>query len=201
MKPPKIQVGKELTDGPQRSTRIRNLPTLFMCLGVLFALAAIAIPILAGNDLAKENDLQIVSGWIVRAPYITTSHGDRVNLWIRGSDGIHHVYQEDLSGLVPGLINGTLNLRVGDKVIARVQPNGVLGWNRLWEMQRNGTTIVSYQDTHLAVERLNRRYLLSAPWMAGIAFIFLLAAIFLRRRFGAWSARSDVTEAPQGQAC
>lgn len=189
-----------MTNRAPRGARIRNLPQLFLILGVLFALAAITIPILADNDLAEQNELQTVSGSIARAPYRTTSHGDTViNIWIRGSDGLHHIYQEDLSGLVPGLINRTMDLRVGDNVIARVQPNGVLGWNRLWEMQRNGITILSYQDTHLSIERLNRRYLLSAPWAAGLAFVFFLAAILLRRRFGACTDRS--LQEKQSQIC
>ena len=192
-----------MADSPQRSARIRDLPKLFLVLGVLFALAAVTIPILAGNDLAQESDLQTISGSIVRRPYRTVGHGSTiVHIWINGSDGLHQILQDDLSGLVPGLINGTMGLRVGDKVIARVQPNGVNGWNRLWEMQRNGITILSYQDTQLAVERLNRRYLLSDPWVAGLAVVFFLAAILLKRRFGTWGApRTSTPQEKQGQVC
>lgn len=179
-----------MTNSPKRKTTIRNLPILFLVEGVFFAVAAIAMPLANNAYTAKENDLQTISGIVQRAPYITGPGrgGDMLQIFVRGSNGLHHLTQNDMSGWVPGIMDPIMNLRVGDNVTARVKHvplGGDFDW--LWEMQRNGTVILSYQNTHLYYAHADKRRRLFSYWAAGLAVALLLGAILLRRRFGAWS--------------
>jgi len=88
--------------------------------------------------------------------------------------------------LVPGIMGPIMNLRVGDKVTARVERDLLgrdLDW--LWEMQRGGITILSYQSTYLFMERRNVRIRQLCRWAGVLAFVSFLVAILLRRHYGA----------------
>lgn len=153
-------------------------------------MAAIAIPLLSNAYTAKENDLRTISGIVERAPYIThpAKGANKLQLFVRGSDGLHHLTQNDMDGWVPGIMDPIMKLRVGDDVTARVKHDPLGGnFDWLWEMQRNGTTILSYQNTHLFYEYADKRRRLFSYWAAGLAVALLLGAILLRKKFGAWS--------------
>jgi len=110
-----------------------------------------------------------------------------LRILIRGSDGLHHVTQNDMGRLVPGIMDPIMDLRVGDKVTARVEHDSLgrnLDW--LWELQRDGVTILSYQDTHLFMQRRNMRIRQLCHWAGVLAFVSFSVAILLRRYFGAW---------------
>lgn len=179
-----------MIESTKRKTTIRNLPILFLGEGVIFAVAAIAMPLANNADTAKENDLRTISGIVQRAPYITGpgKGGNKLQIFVRGSDGLHHLTQNDMSGWLPGIMNPIMNLRVGDNVTARVKHDSLgRDFDWLWEMQRNGTTILSYQNTYLYYEHVGIRMRLLSYWAAGLAVALFLGAILLRRKFGAWS--------------
>jgi hypothetical protein len=177
-----------MSDRPWRKTSSRDLPSPLFVLGWIFTAAALCGPFASDSFLAKENDLRTISGLVQRAPYITGpgKGGNMLQLFVRGSDRLHHLTQDDMGGLVPGIMGPIMNLRVGDKVTARVErdsPGRGLDW--LWEMQRGGITILSYQGTYLFMERRNVRIRQLCRWAGVIAFLSFLVAILLRRHYGA----------------
>jgi hypothetical protein len=178
-----------MSDRPWRKTSSRDLPSLLLVFGWIFTAAALCGPFASDSFLAKENDLRTISGLVQRAPYITGSGkgGNKLHIFVRGSDGLHDFTQEDMGHLVPGIMGSIMDLRVGDKVTARVEHDSFgrdLDW--LWEMQRGGITILSYQDTHLFMERRNVRIRRLCHWAGVLALVSFLVAVLLRRHFGAW---------------
>jgi hypothetical protein len=186
-----------MSDRPRRKATYRNLPVLLLIWGVIFAAVALCRPFASNSFLPKEKELRTISGIVQRAPYITRPGrgGHKLQIFVLGGDGLHHLTQDDMGHLVPGIMDPIMKLRVGDKVIARVEhdPFGrYLDW--LWEMQRGDTTILSYQDTHLFMERRNVRIRQLCNWAGILAFVSLAAAIFLKRHFGSWRETEQSAE-------
>lgn len=180
-----------MADKLRRRVGTRSLPILFLIYGVLFALGAVILPFLSNHDLAteaNENELRTISGSVLHAPYWTCCRREEINIEVLGSDGIHHLTQKNMDGVFPKIMHEITALRVGDKVTARTK-HDPFGDNLEWvsEIQRNGVTILSYQDTRLFYKRLRARQRLLCRWMGGLAVIFLLTAILLRKKFGAWA--------------
>ena len=178
-----------MSDRPRRKTTRRDLPVILLIFGVIFGVAALCGPFASDSLLPKESDLRTISGLVQRAPYITGpgKGGNMLQIFVRESDDLHHLTQDDMGHLVPGIMDPIMNLRVGDKVTARVERDSLgrdLDW--LWEMQRGGITILSYQDTHLFMERRNVRTRQLCHWAGVLAFVSFLVAVLLRRHFGAW---------------
>jgi hypothetical protein len=157
---------------------------------VIFAAFALCRPFASDSYLAKEGDLQTISGSVQRAPYVY--HGSKgaahLHILVRGSDGLYDLTQDDMDRGFPGIMSPIMDLRVGDKVTARVKHDSLgrnLEW--LWELQRDGKTILSYQDTHRYLEHQNMRMRRLCSWAGGIAFLLFLIAVLLRMHFGAWT--------------
>jgi hypothetical protein len=162
----------------------RDLPSLCMIFCVIFGAAAIALPFGANLDLAKESDLRSTSG-LVEDVYRTNrpKAGPKLHILIRMDGRLHHLTQDDLSQDVPAL----LGLEAGDSVTARVKGDFLgrdLEW--LWELQRDGVTILSYEDTFRFVERRNARTREAAHWAGLFALGLFVVAILLRMHFGVW---------------
>lgn len=184
-----------------RRTR-RNLPALVLIFGVGAALTALCGPFASDSRLPKENDLQVISGLVQSTPSTTGpgKGGNKLHILVRGDDGLHILTQEDLMCQVaPGI----MDLRVGDKVTARAEHDLLyrnVDW--LWELQRGGVTILSYQDTRRYYEWRNRRMRKFCHWSGILTPVLFLVAILLRRRFGAWQdtdqpAGADVPDPPR----
>lgn len=177
-----------MSDRPRLKAIYRDLPALLLIWGVIFAVAALCKPFASDSFLPKENQLQTISGVVQRTPYITGPRDNKLQLFIRGSDGLHHLVQDDMDHAVPGIMEPIMNLRVGDEVTARVERDS-RGRDRdwLWELQRGGAMVLSYQDTRLFMERRNVRHRQFCNWAGVLAFVLFVAAILLRRHFGTWS--------------
>jgi hypothetical protein len=163
----------------------RDLPAVFLIYSALFAVAAFALPFGASLDVVKESDLQTVAGSVQSAPRIRNGGkgGIKLHIFVRASDGLHHLTQDDLSGDVPSI----MDLRAGDNVTARVKHDSLgrnLDW--LWELKRDGDTILSYEETRRYLERRNARIGKIVPWVGAISFGLFVTALLLRRHFGAW---------------
>src|ERR1035438_1903772 len=99
-----------MSDRSRRKTTSRDLPSLLLIFGVIFAAAALGWPFASDADLAKENDLRTIPGVVQRTPYIT--HGgkgsSKIHIIVRGSDDQHDLTQEDMGHLVPGIMDGIM---------------------------------------------------------------------------------------------
>lgn len=179
-------------DQPRIKQTGSNLPALFLIFGICSVMLVLLGVLSSDSSLTKRSDLRTISGIVQRAPYISGSGGKQgryLHVVIDGADGPHNLTQTDMGHMVPGIMEPIMNLRVGDSVIARVEHDPLgRGIDFLWELQRDGETILSYQDTYLFFERLNARRRKIGVWGAVLAFIFFLTAFQLRRHFGAWQA-------------
>lgn len=105
---------------------------------------------------------------------------------IRGDGRIYHLVQHDLGDSVPGL----LTLQFGDNVIADAAPDKLgrdLDW--VWELKRDGVTLLSYADTSNDFGRRAARALMVAHVSGVISLGLFALGILLRRYFGAWRAQ------------
>ena len=173
-----------MSTGKGRLTR-RDSPIVCLIYAVIFAVAALGLPFGAGLDLAQESDLQTIAGSVQSAPRVKNGGkgGIKLHIFVRGSDRLHHLTQDDLSGDVPEI----MNLRPGDNVTARVKHDSLgrdLEW--LWELRRGGDTILSYEQTLRYLERRNARIGKFAFWAGALSVGLFVAALLLRSRFGAW---------------
>jgi hypothetical protein len=174
----------------KRGATRRDSPALCLIYAAIFALAALGLPFAANLDLAKESDLHTVAGTVQSAPRVTNGGkgGIKLHIFVRGSDGLHHLTQDDLSWDVPGI----MSLRAGDNVTARVRRDRLgrnLDW--LWELKRDGNTILSYEQTVRYLERRGAQGRVIAHWAGGLSLGLFVAAILLRRHFGVWRNASE----------
>ena len=172
-----------MSDEVRRKATRRVLPTLFLVYGAILAAFALGWPLAANLDLASKSDLHSIAGAVQSAPRTTFSGraGTKLHIFINGNDGLHHLTQEDLSRDVPQI----MDLRAGDNVIALVKHDSFgrdLDW--LWELQRDGITILSYEDTYRCLQRRNAKMAKLAHW-AGALSPGLFAVAIVLRRFGA----------------
>jgi hypothetical protein len=155
----------------RKATR-RDLPALCLMYAVISAFACFGLPLASKLDMAKETDLHSVTGTLLSAPKWITGRGAHLDISLVASDGPHHFALEDSSRELP--------LRASDKVALRVYHS------RIWGIERNGVTIVSYQDTYRHMEGLNARSRQMAHWAGGISLVLFVLAALLRKHFGAW---------------
>jgi hypothetical protein len=164
----------------------RDLPALCIFFGCLVGAGAVGTPLAARLDLAPENSLTLVSGQVVSLYHTNLGKaGPKLHLLVRAADRIHHLTQDDMSELVPEMAS----IRVGDNITARVRPDFMgrdLDW--LWELQRDGATILSYADTDRFLRGVLARTKTLAYGMGFISISIFAVGVLLRRRFGAWSA-------------
>jgi hypothetical protein len=174
-----------VSDRVRRKTTRRDLPGLCLIFVTIFAACALGLLFAANLDLAKESDLHSIAGSVQSMPRTTFSGkaGSKLHIVIRGSDGLHHLTQDDLSQELPGI----MVLRAGDNVTVRVKHDSLgrdLDW--LWGLQRDGVTILSYEDTYRYLQRRNARVRELAHWAGALSLGLFVVAILLRRHFGAW---------------
>ena len=167
-----------------RRVTLRDLPYICMFAAIAVGLLSVTAPLAASLDVVSEKDLQSIAGSIERVYGHSVLKGsDKLDILLRGSDGLHHLTQDDMSKSVPGLDD----LRVGDEVTARVKKDSMgrdLEW--FWELKRGGAYVLSYEQT---LEHFERRGLRSW-WLAkiggAISGALLIAGFLLRRYFGGW---------------
>src|SRR5215475_6685066 len=136
---------------PTRLKR-RDLPAFCLIYGVIFGLAAFGLPWGAKLDMAKKSELHSITGIVQAASRTNYSKaGPKLHIWVRDENQVHHLTQEDLSCDAPAL----RSLRAGDKVTALVRRDFFgrdLEW--VWEVQRDGETILSYDQTQALLTRI-----------------------------------------------
>ncbi|HEV2616891.1 MAG TPA: hypothetical protein VGU63_09820 [Candidatus Acidoferrales bacterium] len=163
---------------------VRDLPALCLLFAGIFAFAALALPLAAKLDMAQKAELYRVSGTVQSVSHTNAAKvRTKLNLFARDGDRVHDLTQDDLSYDVPAL----RSLRPGDNVSALVR-HDLLGrdleW--IWELQRDGITILSYEQTRKFLEGERSLSLAIARWSGALSIALLLAGLFLRIRLGAW---------------
>lgn len=169
----------------RRKTTRRDLPGICLVYGAIFALTAVALPIASRFDMASPSNLEMISGQVELVSH--TGGGKTVptlEILVRGSGGLHHLWQEDLTKDVPAL----KSLRAGDLITAMARPTHRLGrdldW--LWELRRDGVVLLSVEETTQYLERRYVRNLRLAFGAAVLSVTLLILGVVLRKHFGAW---------------
>lgn len=180
----------------RKATR-RDLPALCLIYAVIFAFAALGLPLGAKLDMTKRSELRAISGTVQDMSRTNLSRaGPKLHIFVQNSSGLHHLTQDDLSHEVPAL----RSLRAGDNVTALVR-HDFLGRNLewVWEVQRDGVTILSYDQTQGFLEQTRERMQTIALWAGVLSMGTFIVAILLRMRFGAWRDNTNPSEQPTAQ--
>src|SRR5215469_5576175 len=138
----------------RKATR-RDLPALCVIYGVIFAFAALALPFGARLDMAKRSELHSISGTVQDMSRTNPPKASpKLHILVKTGNRLHHLIQNDLSYDVPAV----WSLRAGDNVTALVRRDFFgrnLEW--VWEVQRDGVTILSYDQTQRFLEHATER--------------------------------------------
>lgn len=165
----------------------RELPCVFLVIAIVVACLALLLPVVRWLIMAKQSDLSVVTGTVLRAPQLIRSTSPVIIILLE-TDGRHvAIYEDDVS------LSEVMTLKPGDHVTARVkfQRAGVQsesddGEYHIWELKRDGVMIQSYQDAYLYQTRATERAMTYALGLALLAAILLAIALALRMHFGAW---------------
>lgn len=170
----------------QRKTTRRDLPGICVCFAAILALSAVALWVASRLDMATAtpSNLQMISGQVELVSHRSGGKAvPKLEILVRGSDGLHHLTQDDLTKDVPAL----RSLRVGDQITAMARPDKRgRDLDTLWELRRDGAMLLSVEETAQYFERRNLRTLRLASGAAVISVALLTLGVLLRRHFGAW---------------
>jgi hypothetical protein len=179
-----------MTNAKRKTTR-RDLPFLCLIYSVPFAFAALALPFGASLDMAKKSELHSLSGTVQSISRTDLPKaGPKLHIFVTERNRLHHLTQDDLFYDVPEL----RTLRAGDNVTALVRRDFFgrnLEW--VWEVQRDGVTILSYDQTQESLERRKAQVQVVAHWAGLLSIGLFVVAILLRMHFDTWqdSARRN----------
>lgn len=146
--------------------------------------------------MAKKSELYRISGTVQSASSTVSGKARRkLHIFVWDGNRLHHLTQDDLFYEVPAL----RGLRAGDSVAALVRRDSFgrnLEW--VWEVQRDGVTILSYEQTQRFLEREEERMQVIARWAGALSIGLFVVAILLRIHFGAWRDRAK-QKAPRSE--
>ena len=183
----------------RRKTTVRDLPLLSLIFGCFLAAAALSIFLLTLPSLPNPTQLRAVSGTIACAPFVTWKNKQAkvLHILVRKENLLYDLSPHEILYGVSGIYDRMMDLKVGDKVLAQVEHNSMgTGDTQLWELHRDGNTILSYRDSLLFFEHRKMRNRLFAGWAAALALMLCLAGILLKKHFGAWHDRQPTALNP-----
>lgn len=166
----------------QRKLSQYDLPLICLFTGIVLALTATFFIVSAKRNLIAKAELIPVSGTLQKVEKAGGKGGSYFDLHLKTSDGTHNLSQEDISGVFPALTD----LHAGDTIDALVLRR-TLGPDRYWEIRRDGTVILSYDETNQFFIDGQKRTAPLAQYIMRISVIFLAGAIFLRICLGRWT--------------
>lgn len=164
----------------------RDLPLICLLFSIFLAFGAGALSLDAwSNEPPAAGQLASVSGRVVDA-YRKKGSGKgrpQVHLLVQAADGLHDFARDDMSPA----ISGALAVRKGDDVVALVQSGSIAQpADSLWELRKNSIALLRYEDVANQVGAEIRRESAMRNFLGGVAVLLLIAALALRRTFGAW---------------
>lgn len=176
----------------------RDLPALCLLYSVIVAAGAIGLSFAVKLDLVSKSDLQPLSG-TVEGVFRTNSAkaGLKIHILVRADTRLHDLTQDDLSQDAPQL----MSLRAGEYVTALVRHDSFgrdLDW--LWELQRDGATLLSYDQTRQFFERRNENIRILAHWVDALSLALFVLAILLKWHFGVWREKRGFSQSVSANA-
>jgi hypothetical protein len=168
----------------RRSLTVRDMPTVFVIFGGILAAGTVGIPFAERLDMPSERDLVSVSGQVVSIDFTNRPKaGRKLQIALQSSDRILNLTQEDMSAAIPVIAS----IKPGNKIDARVRHDLFgrdLEW--LWVLNRDGKTLVSYQETEHFLQVFHARTIWLTYGAGLLSVCLIVAAVAMRLRFGAW---------------
>lgn len=188
----------------RRGVTRRDLPSVCVFYAVLILPFAIVFSFPDNHRLAKDSELQFLSGRVENVFHKYGRDGNYFNLHIEASDGSHRLTQEDLlSETIPAMFR----FAPGDLVTAEVRHDSRNGMDWCWELTRNGQEILTYAQTERYLQQTTSQDKRLGHVVDEIAIVLfgalLTSAFLLRRHYGGWidkhaelSIEQQVSESP-----
>ena len=137
-------------------------------------------------DFEEKNSLIKIAGVVSDLEQTNKSKaGKKMHIYLSSNGGRHHLTQDDLTYSFPAL----RTLSKGDRITALVSKDCCgrdLEW--VWEISRNGETILSYEDTLNAMKNSAIRSAPIGKYVSYLAYLLLVAGLGLRIKDGVWSS-------------
>ena len=166
----------------RRRATVRDSPLLCLVFGAALLVASFS----DDNTIVPRESLQSLDGTVASVSEYST--GGRhsvsyVDLRLQDGSGSQHELRQRYG--VTKYAPGVMSLQPGAHVTTLVQDKG--GHQVLWEVSRDGTPVLGYDNTRQFYER-------NQHWVSVvrlIAFCLVVAAVFLRARLGVWREPSE----------
>lgn len=156
-------------------------PLLFVFLGFAFLFAALLLPFGGRIGIPRPEALHQVTGTVLEVRRTQAPKGPpQIHIDIREGKSIYHLTQDDFGRDATGM----RRVRVGDSVIAYVQPDFLMNRHWLWGLEREGQTLISYQEVLREKQRFATHLDSIAYGSVAVGAIFLLVGGLLRWRYG-----------------
>ena len=137
-------------------------------------------------DFEEKNSLIKIAGVVSDLEQTNKSKaGKKMHIYLSSNGGRHHLTQDDLTYSFPAL----RTLSKDDRITALVSKDCCgrdLEW--VWEISRNGETILSYEDTLNAMKNSAIRSAPIGKYVSYLAYLLLVAGLGLRIKYGVWSS-------------
>lgn len=171
-----------LFSAPERLKRKltrRDLPILFLRYAIVLGLITLGLLSIGWLAMSRKSDLKLVSGSVQQRPrWQRTKGGPIIVIPVEMGDGLHDLTVEDLSHY-----QAIMRLKPGDHITALV--TSFLEY-RVWQLQRDGVMLESYEDMNLYQTTMNERGAIAAFCSGLLSLICLMTALSLRMYFGTW---------------
>lgn len=170
----------------QRRMTVLDLPSLCGVFAVILLFCCVVFLFGWRLDVVATDSLQSIEGRVERiAQTNKPKAGRKLHIYVRTTERLVHLTQDDLTVAVPKL----KELQPGDLVVALAKHDSLwrdLDW--LWELTREGETILTYDQTLALISQSGER-LRPLGYGSGVIGLLLAAvSLFLRQRFGAWQS-------------
>jgi hypothetical protein len=168
----------------RRRTTVRDSPLICLVFGAALLIASFS----DDNMIVPRESLLSLDGTVASVSKYSTGgrHSTSyVDLMLLDASGNHRELRQRFG--VTKYAPQVMSLQPGEHVTTLAQDKG--GRQVLWEVSRDGTPVLGYDDTRRFYES-NQRW---STGMRLIAFCLVVAGVFLRTRLGVWRepAESD----------
>jgi len=137
-------------------------------------------------DFEEKNSLIKIAGVVSGFEQTNKSKaGRKMHIYLSSNGGRYHLTQDDLTYSFPAL----RTISKGDRITALVAEDCCgrdLEW--VWEINRDGETILSYEDTLNSMKDSAMRSGPIGKYVSYLACLLLVAGLGLRIKYGVWSS-------------
>ena len=170
----------------QQKISKNDLPGLAILFSVIFFFLSATLIYGWKLDFEEKSSLTSIAGVVSGFDQTNKSKaGRKMHIYLSSKEGRYHLTQDDITYSFPLL----LTLSKGDRITALVAEDCCgrdLYW--VWEIDRDGETILSYEDTLNALKDSAMRSGPIGQYVLYLACLLLVTGLVLREKYGVWSS-------------